>query len=153
MASASHSSPPWATRSTSWPPMPAAARTSAQGDTLARLSDLGRQDLTANPEIVGRLIEAVRADLPRGVLSRLVPTREADLRRLAMETPGVTFHAGTSVCDLLRDPARRVAGVVVEDRAGRKELHAPLVVAADGRASRLAQLAGVKPHVHENNRF
>ena len=63
-------------------------RTSAQGDTLARLSDLGRQDLTANPEIVGRLLEAIRADLPRGVLSRLVPTREADLRRLVAVLAG-----------------------------------------------------------------
>jgi len=57
-------------------------RSSALGDTLARISELGRQDLSGTPEIVGRLIEAVRADLPRGVLSRLVPTREADLRRL-----------------------------------------------------------------------
>jgi Domain of unknown function (DUF4388) len=57
-------------------------RTSALGDTLARLSDLGRQDLSGTPEIVARLIEAIRADLPRGVLSRLVPTREVDLRRL-----------------------------------------------------------------------
>ena len=57
-------------------------RTPALGDTLSRLADLGRQDLSATPEIVARLIEAIRADLPRGVLSRLVPTREADLRRL-----------------------------------------------------------------------
>jgi hypothetical protein len=57
-------------------------RVSALGDTLARLSDLGRQDLSGTPEIVARLIEAIRADLPRGVLSRLVPTREADLRRV-----------------------------------------------------------------------
>jgi Domain of unknown function (DUF4388) len=57
-------------------------RTSALGDTLARLSELGRQDLSATPTIVARLIEAIRADLPRGVLSRLVPTREAALRRL-----------------------------------------------------------------------
>jgi hypothetical protein len=57
-------------------------RTTAFGDTLARLADLGRQDLSGTPQIVARLIEAIRADLPRGVLSRLVPTREADLRRL-----------------------------------------------------------------------
>ena len=57
-------------------------RTSALGDTLSRLSDLGRQDLSGTPEIVARLLEAIRADLPRGVLSRLVPTRETDLRRL-----------------------------------------------------------------------
>jgi hypothetical protein len=63
-------------------------RTSSQGDTLARLSDLGRQDLSNTPAIVARLIEAVRADLPRGVLSRLVPTRDADLRRLVAALSG-----------------------------------------------------------------
>ena len=80
-------------------------------------------------------------------------TMDPILRRLAIETPGVSFHAGTSVCDLVRDPRGRVAGVVVDDRRGTDEFHAPLVVAADGRASRLAQLAGVEAHVHENNRF
>jgi hypothetical protein len=63
-------------------------RTSALGDTLARLSDLGRQDLSSTPAIVARLIEAIRADLPRGVLSRLVPTRDADLRRLVAALAG-----------------------------------------------------------------
>jgi hypothetical protein len=52
------------------------------GDSLARMGELGRQDLTGTPGIVSRLIEAIRADLPRGVLSRLVPMREADLRRM-----------------------------------------------------------------------
>jgi flavin-dependent dehydrogenase len=80
-------------------------------------------------------------------------TLDPILRRLAIETPGVTFHGGTSVCGLLRGARDRVAGVVVESRRGRSELHAPLVVAADGRASRVADLAGVEARVHENNRF
>jgi menaquinone-9 beta-reductase len=80
-------------------------------------------------------------------------TMDPILRRLAIETPGVSFHAGTSVCDLIRDHSGRVAGVVVEDRVGRTELCARLVVAADGRTSLLAQLAGVDSHVHANNRF
>jgi flavin-dependent dehydrogenase len=80
-------------------------------------------------------------------------TLDPILRRLAIETPGVAFHGGTSVCGLLRDALGRVAGVMVESRAGRAELHAPLVVAADGRSSRVAALAGVEPRVHENNRF
>jgi flavin-dependent dehydrogenase len=80
-------------------------------------------------------------------------TMDPILRRLAVETPGVSFHAGTSVCDLVRDVGGRVAGVVVENRTGRTEFRTPLVVAADGRMSRLAQLAGIDAHVHENNRF
>ena len=63
-------------------------RTSSLGDTLARLSDLGRHDLSSTPAIVARLMETIRADLPRGVLSRLVPTREADLRRLVAALSG-----------------------------------------------------------------
>ncbi len=56
-------------RGRGWPSSShALLRTSALGDTLARLSDLGRQDLSGTPEIVARLLEAIRADLPRGVL-------------------------------------------------------------------------------------
>jgi flavin-dependent dehydrogenase len=80
-------------------------------------------------------------------------TMDPLLRRLAVETPGVTFHPGTSVCGLLRGPHGRIAGVSVEARGGRSELSASLVVAADGKASRLAELAAVKAQVHENNRF
>jgi 2-polyprenyl-6-methoxyphenol hydroxylase-like FAD-dependent oxidoreductase len=75
------------------------------------------------------------------------------LRRLAVETPGVSYHAGASVCTLIRDPRGRAAGVVVEHGAGLSRFRAPLVVAADGRTSRLARLAGVEATVHPNQRF
>jgi flavin-dependent dehydrogenase len=80
-------------------------------------------------------------------------TLDPILRRLAIETPGVTFRGGTSVCGLLRGARGRVAGVLVENRTGQCELHAPLVVAADGRASRVAELAEVGARIHENDRF
>jgi hypothetical protein len=62
-------------------------RTPALGDTLARLGDLGRQDLSNTPVVVTRLLDAIRADLPRGVLGRLA-AREADLRRLVAALAG-----------------------------------------------------------------
>jgi hypothetical protein len=63
-------------------------RTPALGDTLGRLGELGRQDLSDTPAIVSRLIEAIRADLPRGMLSRLVPMRETELRRMVLALSG-----------------------------------------------------------------
>jgi hypothetical protein len=38
----------------------------ALGDTLSRLGELGRQDLSSTPAIASRLIEAIRADLRAG---------------------------------------------------------------------------------------
>jgi flavin-dependent dehydrogenase len=80
-------------------------------------------------------------------------TLDPILRRLAIETHGVTFVGGASVCDLVRSTDGRVAGVLAEGWMGRKEIRARLVVAADGRSSPLARLAGVKARVHENQRF
>jgi menaquinone-9 beta-reductase len=80
-------------------------------------------------------------------------TMDPILRSLALRTPGITFHPGTSVADLIRDARGRIGGVVAEGRAGREEFHAPLVVAADGRASRTAELSGVKANVDANGRF
>ncbi|MBV8554607.1 MAG: FAD-dependent monooxygenase [Planctomycetaceae bacterium] len=75
------------------------------------------------------------------------------LRDLAINTPGVSFFPGTSVRGVIRDDDGRVGGVVAEGDAGSGEFCAPLVVAADGRSSKTAQLAGVKAHVHDNGRF
>ncbi len=43
------------------------------GNTLARLSELGAQDLSDDEEVVGRLLEALRAELPRRVLGLALP--------------------------------------------------------------------------------
>jgi flavin-dependent dehydrogenase len=75
------------------------------------------------------------------------------LRGMAAGTPGVDFLQASSARELLRDARARVSGVVIDGPAGRRELTAPLVVAADGRLSPLARLAGVAARQHENRRF
>jgi 2-polyprenyl-6-methoxyphenol hydroxylase-like FAD-dependent oxidoreductase len=65
------------------------------------------------------------------------------LRRLAVDTPGVTYRPGWSVSALVEE-GDRVRGVTARDAHGGEEtIAARLVVAADGRDSRTARLAGV----------
>jgi flavin-dependent dehydrogenase len=84
-------------------------------------------------------------------------TLDPMLRRLAAETPGVDFMPGQSAYRLLREGgngAGRITGVGVKDRAGKeRNISARLVVAADGRDSKLARLAGVPSETKPNNRF
>ncbi len=76
------------------------------------------------------------------------------LRHLAAETPGVEFMPGQSARGLIKDGGGRVAGVEVRDRAGQtRDIRARLVVAADGRDSRIAKLAGGPTETTPNNRF
>jgi menaquinone-9 beta-reductase len=92
-----------------------------------------------------------RGDTPHGYN---VTRRTLDplLRCMTAETPGVELLAGQTATDLIRNG--RPAGVVVEDaKRARRELRAPLVVAADGRDSRLARIAGVRGRVRPHNRF
>jgi menaquinone-9 beta-reductase len=75
------------------------------------------------------------------------------LRRLAADTPGVTLMLGRNVVALLEDGGR-VAGVEVETPDHeRTRLRARLVVAADGRDTAVARLAGVRARVLPHNRF
>jgi flavin-dependent dehydrogenase len=92
-----------------------------------------------------------RADTPYGYnVTR--KTLDPILRRMAAETPGVELLTGQTATDLIRNG--RPAGVVVEDpKRARRELRAPLVVAADGRDTRLARMAGVPGRVRPHNRF
>jgi flavin-dependent dehydrogenase len=88
-----------------------------------------------------------RGDTPYGYS---VTRRVLDplLRRLAADTDGVELMTGATATGLLD------RGVVVEDRAhARRELRAPLVVAADGRDTRVARMAGVPGRVRPHNRF
>jgi flavin-dependent dehydrogenase len=75
------------------------------------------------------------------------------LRRMTAETPGVELLAGYTATELLSDGAGG-PGIVVEDRqrAGRA-LRGRLVVAADGRDTHLARMAGVRGRVRPHNRF
>jgi flavin-dependent dehydrogenase len=75
------------------------------------------------------------------------------LRRLAAETPGVDFLPGRSAYRLLEDDGR-ISGVGIKDRTGgERSILARLVVAADGRDSKMARLAGVSSETKPNNRF
>lgn len=72
------------------------------------------------------------------------------LRRLTIDTPGVTYLPGRTAVGVVED-GERVRGVRVRDGRGtEQELTARLVVAADGRESRVARFARVparrRPH-------
>jgi 2-polyprenyl-6-methoxyphenol hydroxylase-like FAD-dependent oxidoreductase len=75
------------------------------------------------------------------------------LRETAAATPGVELMLGRAADRLVRD-GESVSGVVVRDREGEEtSLRARLVVGADGRDSRVAELAAVKTKVSPHGRF
>jgi menaquinone-9 beta-reductase len=75
------------------------------------------------------------------------------VRELAAGTDGVELRLGHTVNGLLRDGGR-VSGVKVRERSGEEhEIRASLVVAADGRDSELAKLAGVHTKLKPHKRF
>jgi 2-polyprenyl-6-methoxyphenol hydroxylase-like FAD-dependent oxidoreductase len=75
------------------------------------------------------------------------------LRDVAAATPGVELMLGRGAQRLLREDST-VSGLVVADRNGEETaLNARLVVGADGRDSRLAELAGVKTKTSPHGRF
>ncbi len=75
------------------------------------------------------------------------------VREIAAATPGVELLLGQTVERLLRADGV-VRGAVARDRTGREtELRARLVVGADGRDSRVAELAQVPTRRTPHNRF
>src|SRR3954452_8477591 len=88
-----------------------------------------------------------RGDTPYGYnVTRA--TLDPLLRRLTAETPGVELMTGVTAVDL------HDREVVVEDRGrARRSLRGRLVVAADGRDTGLARMAGVRGRVRPHNRF
>jgi flavin-dependent dehydrogenase len=75
------------------------------------------------------------------------------LRDLAASTPGVEFFPGYTAKRVLRDRGRP-EGIEVQDRDGSSlKIGARLLVAADGRGSSVARLAGVPGRVRPHNRF
>jgi menaquinone-9 beta-reductase len=75
------------------------------------------------------------------------------LRRTAAATEGVDLLLGETVTGLAR-AGGRVTGVETSARdGGRRSLGAALVVGADGRDSRVAQLAGVPGRARKHGRF
>jgi 2-polyprenyl-6-methoxyphenol hydroxylase-like FAD-dependent oxidoreductase len=75
------------------------------------------------------------------------------VREWARDTPGVTLRMGHSARELLRSPHGSICGVEGVGPAGAFSLRARLVVGADGRRSKIAQLAGIEPQVLPHNRF
>jgi 2-polyprenyl-6-methoxyphenol hydroxylase-like FAD-dependent oxidoreductase len=74
------------------------------------------------------------------------------VRRQAIETPGVDYLPGLTVVGL--EGAERVEGVRVSGREEKERtLKARLVVAADGRDSQVARMAGVAGRVRAHGRF
>ncbi len=75
------------------------------------------------------------------------------VRELAAETPGVELMLGQTATALLGSNGRPT-GIRVVDRDRReREISARMVVAADGRDSRIGELAGEKARVMRNRRF
>jgi menaquinone-9 beta-reductase len=75
------------------------------------------------------------------------------IRAHAADTPGVELILGWGAHELLRE-RERIRGVVLRDRGGGlMRLRAQLLVGADGRASSVAALAGVRPRVSPHGRF
>jgi 2-polyprenyl-6-methoxyphenol hydroxylase-like FAD-dependent oxidoreductase len=75
------------------------------------------------------------------------------IRRSAADTPGVELMLGWGLHALLRD-GEGVNGVEVRDRNGQSmRLRARLVVGADGRDSRTAELSGVRTRTRKHGRI
>jgi 2-polyprenyl-6-methoxyphenol hydroxylase-like FAD-dependent oxidoreductase len=75
------------------------------------------------------------------------------LRRTAAAEPGVDVLLGHTLERLVHD-GDRVDGILARTKAGdRVELRAPLVVGADGRGSRTAELAALPAKVKPHGRF
>ncbi len=74
------------------------------------------------------------------------------LRRKANSTPGVELLLGTSLNGLLQENGRFTG---IQARQGRQDLtlYANLIVGADGRYSRTAELANIATQTYENARF
>ena len=74
------------------------------------------------------------------------------IRRKAAETPGVELIMGHTAHALLRE-GNAIRGVEVRERNGQsRRLRARLVIGADGRGSRVAELAGVRKRTVDHGR-
>jgi flavin-dependent dehydrogenase len=98
--------------------------------------------IEAPPEEAGQAV-----NLRREILDPLV-------REAAAQTEGVEMMLGHTADRLLRDGAGQIDGVALRAPDGEEtELRAQLVVGADGRDSKIAELAGVKEKKLPNERF
>lgn len=75
------------------------------------------------------------------------------LRSTAAETPGVTLMQGARVTELSFDRRGRVDGVLADVDGSLRRIGAALVVGADGRTSKVAELASLPGRRWRNDRF
>jgi flavin-dependent dehydrogenase len=98
--------------------------------------------IEAPPEEAGQAV-----NLRREVLDPLV-------REAAAETEGVEMMVGQAAHGLLRDGDGQINGVALRAPSGEEtELRAKLVIGADGRDSKVAELAGAEEKTLPNERF
>jgi flavin-dependent dehydrogenase len=75
------------------------------------------------------------------------------IRSLAVSTDGVDYMPGAMVTELVHDQAGRPRGVRATIGGEAREVRARVVVGADGRDSKIAELAGLPAKVKPNARF
>jgi menaquinone-9 beta-reductase len=75
------------------------------------------------------------------------------LRELAVDTPGVELMLGQSVTALLRSNGRPTGVRAVDRERRERDIPARVIVAADGRDSDVARMAGVPARVKSHDRF
>ncbi len=96
------------------------------GATVARLTELGSQDLSSVPDVARRVIDEIRDVMPHGVLGRLVSRKDQDLPAL------VTALSGTrtpEVRELLDEVSARYASQEAGRAAERALAAAPAAAA------------------------
>ena len=87
------------------------------GDTMARLVELGSQDLSGSADVVSTLVALVKDSLPKGMLGRLVSRQDPGLPSLIGSLAGTRTP---EVRALLEDVAERFAS----QQAGKAAQHA-----------------------------
>jgi menaquinone-9 beta-reductase len=75
------------------------------------------------------------------------------IRSLAASTEGVEYLAGATVTEMIRDRKGRPRGVKAAVGGEDREVHARVVIGADGRDSKVAELARLPAKVKPNARF
>ena len=114
-----------------------------------RAAALGRAVRSAALPVAGMTVTGPRAtqvtaEYPSGLLGASITRRDLDLRLLeAAVAAGASFEHGLSVRGPATSPAGRVVGVRVATPNAERLLPARIVIAADGRRSRVASALGL----------
>jgi hypothetical protein len=101
------------------------------GATMARLGELGAQDLSSAPDVVERIMAEIRDVMPRGVLGRLVSRKDQDLPTLVATLAGTRTP---EVQELLEEIGERYAAQEAGRAAARalQATPAPVIAGTSG---------------------